>query len=221
MDDQSAGATNRGGSGRDLDAGRIAEAALELIDRQGLAGLTMRRLAEACGSTPMTLYRHVRDRAELERLVAERVLERVPPARPLADWRDGVGELMGGLRGTVLRSPGPGRLVLSCWPALRGRSRIMDQLYGVLLSAGYKGPDVVIAADAIELYVMGAIAHDLADAPVTGRLAHVGVELTPHLVEFAAYLVKRDADVMYASGLDVVIRGLEETLGPAAGRGGA
>lgn len=164
----------------------------------------------------MTLYRHVRDRAELERLVADRVMDRVPAARRLADWRDGVGELMGGLRRTLMRSPGTGRLVLTYWPELRGRSRLMDQLYGVLLDGGYAGPDVVIAADAIELYVLGSIGYDLTEAATAGRLTHISIEGTPRLVEFAAYLVKRDAEVMYASGLDVVIRGLEATLGPSA-----
>lgn len=59
----------------------ILDAATAIIEGHGVAGLTMRRLAAACDSTPMTLYRHVRDKSELERAVADRFLGGVPLPR--------------------------------------------------------------------------------------------------------------------------------------------
>ncbi|TDD64757.1 TetR/AcrR family transcriptional regulator [Actinomadura rubrisoli] len=43
----------------------IVEAARRLVDEEGVAKLTMRRLATQVGSTPMALYHHVRDKEEL------------------------------------------------------------------------------------------------------------------------------------------------------------
>ncbi|MFD4960817.1 TetR/AcrR family transcriptional regulator [Microbacterium sp. NPDC058389] len=43
----------------------IATAAVELVERDGLDALTMRRLAEALGCAPMSLYTHVSSRDDL------------------------------------------------------------------------------------------------------------------------------------------------------------
>ena len=48
--------------------------AIQIVDKDGLAGLSMRSLAAALGTGPMTLYNYVKDREELEGLVAEAVL---------------------------------------------------------------------------------------------------------------------------------------------------
>jgi AcrR family transcriptional regulator len=72
-------------------AGRITRdvvlaAALELIDRDGVDGLSMRRLARVLGRDPMILYRHAPNTAALLDGVAETVLAqlKVDPADP--DW---------------------------------------------------------------------------------------------------------------------------------------
>src|SRR4029077_7430561 len=60
---------------------RLVEAALELIDKQGLEGLSMRALAERLQVKAASLYWHVRDRDELLGLLADAILESVsrPP----------------------------------------------------------------------------------------------------------------------------------------------
>jgi AcrR family transcriptional regulator len=60
---------------------QLQAAALAIVDAQGLAGLSMRSLAAALGTGPMTLYNHVADRADLEVLVAEAVLAAAPGRR--------------------------------------------------------------------------------------------------------------------------------------------
>ena len=59
---------------------QLQEAALALVDEQGLAALSMRTLAGALGTGPMTLYNYVKDRDELDALVVEAVLSEVKPA---------------------------------------------------------------------------------------------------------------------------------------------
>ena len=57
--------------------------ALEIVDHDGLAALSMRSLASALGTGPMTLYNYVKDREGIEELVVEAWLCRAP--RKLAD----------------------------------------------------------------------------------------------------------------------------------------
>jgi AcrR family transcriptional regulator len=58
-----------------LTAQRIATAARRLLDRGGLEAVTMRRVAEVVGITPMAVYRHYPDRAGLLNALANRGFE--------------------------------------------------------------------------------------------------------------------------------------------------
>ena len=64
----------------------VLATALELIDRDGVEALSMRRLAAALGRDPMILYRHASGKAALLDGVVETVLAQlqVNPADP--DW---------------------------------------------------------------------------------------------------------------------------------------
>lgn len=66
----------------------IAHAAVDLADRNGIDGLTMRRLAGELGVATTALYRHFTDREHLLAAMTELVLaESLPPPAGLADWR--------------------------------------------------------------------------------------------------------------------------------------
>jgi AcrR family transcriptional regulator len=60
-----------GGSARREE---ILDRAEALVEAEGLDALTMRRLAEAVGIRAPSLYKHVRDKAELEAALQERAL---------------------------------------------------------------------------------------------------------------------------------------------------
>src|ERR1700689_4663767 len=64
----------------------VLTTALEIIDRDGAEGLSMRRLARALDRDPMILYRHAPNKAALLDGVVEVVLAqlKVDPADP--DW---------------------------------------------------------------------------------------------------------------------------------------
>ncbi|MGK8524511.1 TetR/AcrR family transcriptional regulator [Nocardia asteroides] len=71
-----------------LTAVGIARAAVELADRDGIDGLTMRRLASALGVATATLYRHFPDREALLASMAELALDEIPPpAAECTGWR--------------------------------------------------------------------------------------------------------------------------------------
>jgi TetR/AcrR family tetracycline transcriptional repressor len=63
-----------------LNRGQIVEAAQDVLTRQGLAGLTMRQLAQHLGVQPGALYYHVASKQDLLAGVAERILNHSPTA---------------------------------------------------------------------------------------------------------------------------------------------
>lgn len=75
-------------------AERIAEAARSVLDREGAEAITMRRVAQAVGITPMALYRHFADRDGLLHELAD------------AGFRD----LVAAIEGTALPQPPEARL---------------------------------------------------------------------------------------------------------------
>ncbi|WP_062978607.1 TetR/AcrR family transcriptional regulator [Nocardia flavorosea] len=73
---------------RRLSAVVITRAAVELADRTGLDGLTMRRLAGELGVATAALYRHFDDREQLLAAMVELVLDAPsPPPGELSGWR--------------------------------------------------------------------------------------------------------------------------------------
>jgi AcrR family transcriptional regulator len=73
---------------RELSIERIVEAAVEIADAEGLAGVSMARVAKSLGFTTMSLYRYVTSKDDLLLLMQESALDlEFPPQHEPADWR--------------------------------------------------------------------------------------------------------------------------------------
>jgi AcrR family transcriptional regulator len=71
-----------------LTPGRIAEAAVAVADAEGLAAVSMGKVAAAFGVSAMALYRYVPGKTELVELMIESVLAEVPDlSAVLGGWR--------------------------------------------------------------------------------------------------------------------------------------
>ena len=88
-----------------LDRDRIAATALAIVDKRGLAGFTIRAVAEALSVTPMALYHHIRDKAELAGLVVDATIRTHPLAITTGDWRDDLWALARWTREVALSHP--------------------------------------------------------------------------------------------------------------------
>jgi len=99
----------RRGAGRParpaLSVERIADQAVVIADRDGLAALSMRRLAEELGVEAMSLYHHVPSKAALLDLMAD-ALARELPEPPTGDWRGCLAAAGRGWRDLARRHPG-------------------------------------------------------------------------------------------------------------------
>jgi AcrR family transcriptional regulator len=83
-----AGGGRRTDTDSDLTRERIVAAAVRVADAEGLAQLSMRRIATELGAAPMSLYRHVDGKDGLLVSMMDSVLGEDPlPARPPKGWR--------------------------------------------------------------------------------------------------------------------------------------
>ncbi len=94
----------------DLTLQRIAEAGLEVADKSGASGFTMRAVADALGVTPMALYHHVEDKAALVAVLVDAVIAERPLPPPTGSWRNDLWEMARWMRETTLAHPAVSRL---------------------------------------------------------------------------------------------------------------
>jgi TetR/AcrR family transcriptional regulator, tetracycline repressor protein len=95
-----------------IDRRQIAEAALALLDEQGVSGLTMRALAQRLGVQAPSLYNHVAGKAELQQLVTDTVWSSVLASIREGDgWRALLEQLATGIRAELRRHPGAAQVV--------------------------------------------------------------------------------------------------------------
>ncbi len=88
-----------------LSRERILGAALDVIDREGLSALSMRRLAQELDVWPMSVYRYFRDKDELLDAIAARAAADVPLPSDAESWREQLRALLGGAREAMAHDP--------------------------------------------------------------------------------------------------------------------
>jgi len=89
----------------DLSRALILETALALIDARGLDALNMRDLGAALGAATMSVYRHVRNKAELLEAVMDHIVDGFAPVGPQGDWRSEARSLSRNVRRAMLAHP--------------------------------------------------------------------------------------------------------------------
>ena len=197
-----------------LSRERIAATAVELLDAQGVAGLTMRRLADRLGAGVMSLYWHVDNKEEVFDLALDSVLEyRAPPQMAGSqDWRGEVVHMLEDWRAGMLRHPWSASLLprRALGPNILGRLELLGK---TLSRAGVAEADLNVAIWSLWNYVMGATvtrasfalsARDRADAQQ--RLEH----LSGHhpTIERSGLLLDDDWDGVFRKGLGFLLDGL-------------
>ncbi|MFK0296462.1 TetR/AcrR family transcriptional regulator C-terminal domain-containing protein [Streptomyces sp. NPDC090442] len=89
-----------------LTLGRIVGAAVTVADTEGLAAVSMRRVAAELGVATMSLYRHVADKDDLLIRMMDSIMAEDPlPADRPADWRDAIELAARQLWGLFRRNP--------------------------------------------------------------------------------------------------------------------
>jgi AcrR family transcriptional regulator len=211
--------TNRAGARPALDRDRIVAAALAIVDADGVAALSLRRLADDLGVTPMSLYWHVADKAELLELVGNAILAEieVPPAA--GSWEQQLRDVHRAMFDVLLRHRNAADVVA-------GRARfgpaglaVFERILEILLDAGF---DEVAAFDAyLALYqfFLGFVTSANRDpAFVEGQRQGWAYMLTlpedrfPGIRSVTPVIGRRPPEEVLELGLDIVIAGIAARL---------
>jgi AcrR family transcriptional regulator len=189
----------------------LAAATLAVLDRDGLAALSMRAVAAELGVGTMSLYRYVADRGELEAIAVDHILSLVdvePPKKAL--WDKQIAVLVERVRAAIVQHPNAVPLTMTHRHRCPLLLRWSEAVLGVLTSAGFTGEDRVIAMRAVIAYLIGATELEYR-SPLVGQateaMAGLGEEY-PLLAETADVARRIPSDVEFRRGLEVVLAGL-------------
>lgn len=207
----------------------VLAAALEIIDRDGVDALSMRRLARALDRDPMIVYRHAPNKAALLDGVAETVLAqlKVDPTDP--DWIAQLRTVARDYRSLALAHPRVVPLLvtrpLATPLALRpqGTLRPLEDILTLLTTAGFSPPAALHIYRALFGFLHGHVLdelQELIDNPAeTDDLLRLGlhrlpIDQFPLLRSLAPVLATYDGATELERRLDILLTGLTTTLNP-------
>jgi AcrR family transcriptional regulator len=193
---------------------RIVATAVELLDAQGVDGLTMRRLADRLGAGAMSLYWHVDSKETVFDLALDSVLEyRGPPQTGKSQgWRGDIVRMLEDWRASMLRHPWSPSLLprRALGPNMLTRLELLSK---TLSSAGVADADLNVAIWSLWNYVMGATItrgnferSDEDRAAAQQRLT--GLSERYPTIERSRLLLDSDWDGAFRKGLDFLLDGL-------------
>jgi AcrR family transcriptional regulator len=115
----------------------IVDAALRLTKEYGLANVTMRRIADELGVTPMATYHYVRTKEALIELVLEAVVSMIEiPALGTGTWSERLWQLNRASRKVIAAHPGVAEELLSRPPGAAS-GKTVDASIALLVEAGF------------------------------------------------------------------------------------
>ncbi|GAA3210710.1 TetR/AcrR family transcriptional regulator C-terminal domain-containing protein [Actinocorallia longicatena] len=215
----------------------IVAAAIEIGDTEGLAAISIRRIAAHLGARAMSLYTHIDRKEDLLDLMADEVISEilVADAELPADWREAITRITRLERQVLLRhpwltemigfqrfSPGPNRL------------HHLEQCLKALDGLGLDGPSAIRVVGAVTHYMLGCVIREASDADLHRDRCGGHDEKLPYLLaltegpEFprlgpllrAGSFVKPSPEQRFEQGLEWLLDGIEASVGKPGGLGG-
>jgi AcrR family transcriptional regulator len=202
----------------------VVEAALKVMDEEGLEAVSMRRVAREVGVEAMSLYHHVDDKEDLLDGVCERVMSEFAFPEPSDDWAENCRRGARAWRQLLRRHPN----VMRLFAEQRGPIRSVDSMrptefaLRILRSSGLSDRDTAQAFHAFGGYIQGFVMMELGSiAGGSDRehmKAHAELVATlpdefPTLQTVGPFFAECDADEQFEFGLDLLIRGMRAKIG--------
>lgn len=200
---------------RSLTHAQIAEAALAVLDRDGLAGLSMRAVGHQLRMGTMSLYRYVPDRDALEGLVVDLVLGLVDARPPRTAPKRQLLVLAERVRDAVGEHPAVIPLLLTHRHSSRASQEWGEVVLGVLTELGFTGRHRVVAFRSYLSHVFGTLqTQHFSPLSGTGTDALRSQEDFALLAETAADAGKVSAAREFREGVELLLNGFEAALRP-------
>ncbi len=183
-----------------------------MVGTEGLEKLSMRRIAEELGASPMALYRHVAGKKELLELLVEEVMAELKPTVRSQPPRARILASLEHTREVMSRHPWLPSVLLAQDPPPSGRPWLTEYLLEALLDAGLDERAAVYAYRSMWQYMTGHVLHVHREAALRERAARAhdsGDDLAdfPVLRRALPQLAALDQNRQFRAGLEAQLDG--------------
>jgi len=149
-----------------LSREQVLDAALDLVDRDGAAALSMRRLGAELGVEAMTLYHYLPNKNALLDGIVERVMAQAETRFANGPWEQALTSYARSLRATLLRHPGA-VLLVATRPAVTPETlRAAERGLTLLCGAGFPVGRALNTLNALTLFVIAHAASEVSTVAV-------------------------------------------------------
>jgi AcrR family transcriptional regulator len=219
--------SGRGG----LTVEQIVAAAVAIADAEGLAGLSMRRLAAELGSAPMSIYRHVRDKDQLVLEMIDHVASEwrfpgeEPPDHTRARLEHAARMLWAAFRrhpwlapalSLTRPQPAPTAMRYSDWvlAALKDSGLDLQTQFTIHLALiGYvRGMALNLETETEAEAASGLDSEQWIDSQAAALQAIIGTGRLPHLEQLIRAGYEFDLDALFEFGLQRILDGVDVLL---------
>lgn len=205
-----------------LSREKVLRGAIEIADREGIDGLSMRRLGEALNVEAMSLYKHVSSKDDILGGMVDLVISEIALPAIGGDWRAEMRKRAISAHTVLLRHPWATMLVVERISVGPGMLRYLDATIGCLRQAGFSFPLTDYAWNAIDSYVYGftflklnyPIREEEYASAAQAFLPMIPAETYPYMNEAAREVAERrhNGILDLEFGLDLLLDGLERML---------
>jgi AcrR family transcriptional regulator len=204
-----------------LSTDRIVETARVLVDAEGLAAVSTRRLAAELGVSGPSLYNHFRTKDQILEAVADSVSAQVDLSMfsDGRDWRTALHDWAVSYRSALRDHPNivP---VLATGPGRRPAGlRLADAVYGAMVDAGWPPAQATSIGALMRYFIMGSALGSFAGGFVDDESAYDPADY-PHLGQ--AHLLAEQQEKVderaFEVGLAALLDGLAGQFSEVTGR---
>jgi AcrR family transcriptional regulator len=214
----------RRGRRRDpLSRDDIVEAAVRVVDAEGVDALTIRRLGQELDTGSATLYWHISGKDELGELVHDRIMGEIELPEPdPSHWQEQLRELTWQYYSIMLSHNDAVRLSLGRVGLGPNMLRLIEWLLDLLRRAGVPDVPAALFGDILGRYLDASVLEvTMATSPrgadgsqeagaemMRDYLAGLPSDRFPNILALAPAMATAGSDQRFRFGLDVLIRGL-------------
>ncbi len=206
----------------------MIDAALTVMDAEGLDAVSMRRVAREVGVEAMSLYNHVEDKDDLLRGICDHVMGGFEfPAEDGGDWVERCKAGARAWRRLLQAHPDMMRLFAETHgpdPSSLDSLRPTEFALALIREGGLSDRDTVQAFHALGGYIQGFVMME--GGSIKGRAdkgeafgeaaGAVPADVFPVLAAVGRYFAECDADEQFEFGLDLMIRGIQAKVAAGA-----
>ena len=196
---------------------QIIQTAITILDRDGLEGVTLRRLASELGIKAASIYWHIPNKEALLDEMANAILIEHFGAFDFAndqrDWAEWLHTLAHELRKCMLAHREGARVVAGAHPDIAVMlTKVVDLTIRVLYHNGFSYGEAGVITYTLINFTFGSVIEEQASPPLT-QLSDPN-NILPHAAQFPAFVAMIDAwklkdnDTLFDTGVQIFINGV-------------